>query len=330
VFRVMQMGLGPIGCRVAQLISKREDLELVGAVDIAPDKIGKSVGEICGFDCPNDVVISRDLEPLRDWYPDVAVVTTSSHIGALLAQIKPIILARVSVVSTCEELAYPTTESAAVWKEMDSLARSKSVGVLGTGINPGFAMDALPFLASAPLPDVSRVVVRRRVNLTQRRLQLQQKMGVGLKPDEADPAFAAGKMGHVGLATSLTLLAAALGWQVDGIRLSHKLLVADRTFASLSGPVQPGLVIGGTQVASGVIGGVERLRLELTMALEEADAGGEILYEGMLPFRVTLSDLQGDWATAAITVNAIRSLLTAPPGLHTMLDITPVVARGSF
>ncbi len=329
MFRVMQMGLGPIGCRTAQLISERDDMELVGAVDIAPDKMGKNLGEVCGFSCSRGIVVNGDLEPLRDWYPDVAVVTTSSHLDALLAQIKPIILARVSIVSTCEELAYPTADNAALWKEMDSLARSKSVGVLGTGINPGFAMDALPFLASAPLPDVKRIEVHRRVNLTQRRRQLQQKMGVGMKPEDANFAFAAGKMGHVGLATSLTLLAAALDWQVDEIRLGHELLVAKRSYKSLLGSVQPGFVIGGTQTAVGVIAGEERIRLSLTMALEEENAGGEVVYEGVLPFRVTLSDLQGDWATAAITINAIRSLLTAPPGLHTMLDITPVVSRGS-
>ncbi len=328
MIRVMQMGLGPIGCRVAQLISQREELMLVGAMDIDPAKVGRTVAQVCSFEAEGSPVVGNSLEPLREWYPDVAVVTTTSRAESLLEQVSPILRAKVSVVSTCEELAYPVEAKRPTLRELDALARSNSVGVLGTGINPGFAMDALPLMASAPIPGVTRIEISRRVNLSNRRAQLQRKMGVGMRPEEADPAFASGKIGHVGLATSLALVAAGLFWKVDEIRLSHHLLVADRPYESLLGPVQPGVVIGGTQVAEGVVDGQVKLVLRLTMALEEANAGGEINFEGPLPFRVTLSDLQGDWATAAITVNSIASLLSASPGYHTMVDITPVMARG--
>jgi 4-hydroxy-tetrahydrodipicolinate reductase len=39
VIRVIQYGLGPIGCATARLLHERKNLELVGAVDIDPPKI---------------------------------------------------------------------------------------------------------------------------------------------------------------------------------------------------------------------------------------------------------------------------------------------------
>ena len=42
--RVIQYGLGPIGAAVAKLVTERENLELVGGVDVDPAKVGKDVG----------------------------------------------------------------------------------------------------------------------------------------------------------------------------------------------------------------------------------------------------------------------------------------------
>lgn len=38
---VIQYGLGPIGCSTARTILSRANLELVGAVDIDPAKVGR-------------------------------------------------------------------------------------------------------------------------------------------------------------------------------------------------------------------------------------------------------------------------------------------------
>ena len=43
--RVIQYGLGPIGCASARLIAERDSLELVGGVDVDPAKVGKDLGE---------------------------------------------------------------------------------------------------------------------------------------------------------------------------------------------------------------------------------------------------------------------------------------------
>ena len=46
--RVIQMGLGPIGQRTVAYLAERNGIELVGAIDIDPDKQGQDVGVLSG------------------------------------------------------------------------------------------------------------------------------------------------------------------------------------------------------------------------------------------------------------------------------------------
>jgi len=46
--RVIQYGLGPIGISTARTILSKDNLKLVGAVDIDPAKVGKDLGELLG------------------------------------------------------------------------------------------------------------------------------------------------------------------------------------------------------------------------------------------------------------------------------------------
>ena len=60
------------------------------------------------------------------------------------------------VVTTCEELAFPVPEQQAAWREIDKAAAAKKVSVLATGVNPGYAMDALALMLTAALRARSR------------------------------------------------------------------------------------------------------------------------------------------------------------------------------
>ncbi len=60
-FNVVQYGVGPIGqlC-LKTLLSKPGHINLVGAIDIDPDKVGKDVADVLGLDTPTGVIISGD------------------------------------------------------------------------------------------------------------------------------------------------------------------------------------------------------------------------------------------------------------------------------
>ena len=103
------------------------------------------------------------------------------------------------VVTTCEELAFPVPEhQAACPRPRQGGGGKKKVSVLATGVNPGYAMDALALMLTAPCAEVSRVSVTRVVDARTRRLPLQRKVGAGLNLNQFRRAMTEGTVRHVG------------------------------------------------------------------------------------------------------------------------------------
>ncbi len=64
------------------------------------------------------------------------------------------------------------------------LAKSNGITVLGTGVNPGFVMDALPLVVSGVCQKVERIESVRVVDVSTRRGALQKKVGAGMTVEE--------------------------------------------------------------------------------------------------------------------------------------------------
>ena len=172
--RVLQVGLGPIGASIARQVGERAGFELVGGVDLDPGKVGRDLGPVCGLGREIGGEVSGDLETaLAAMKPDIAVVSTSSALEIVAGTIETCLAAGVAVVSTTEELSFPWRERPELAKRIDEAARAAGRAVLGTGVNPGFAMDALPLALSAVCERVDGVIVRRFQDALKRRLPFQ-------------------------------------------------------------------------------------------------------------------------------------------------------------
>ena len=86
-------------------------------------------------------IVEAALKKLK---PHVVVLCTSSSLKSVMPQLEAVLAAKIPVVSTTEELAYPGYTNVKLAAKLDKLARKAGVAVLGTGVNPGFVMDALP------------------------------------------------------------------------------------------------------------------------------------------------------------------------------------------
>ena len=93
------------------------------------------------------------------------------------------------------------------------MARKAGVAVLGTGVNPGFTMDALPIALTAVCERVDRIEVCRVQDARIRRLPFQQKIGAGLTKQQFALKLASGRVRHVGFTESIQMMAAAPGWR---------------------------------------------------------------------------------------------------------------------
>ncbi len=323
--RVLSVGLGPIGLEAARLALAGRSLELVGAVDLDPEKAGRDLAELLGLDEATGLRVERDLAAaLARARPDVAILCTGSTVPAVLADVERIVRAGAGVVSSCEELLWPALQHPELARRLDAAARSGGSAILGTGVNPGFVLDFLPVVLSGVSRRVERVRGVRILDAAARRLPLQKKVGAGLAVEEFRRLVAAGRLGHVGMRESVALVGHALGFDLDEVTQTVEPVVAERRIESAHLVVEPGRAAGIRNLGFGRSGGETRVELVLEMYVGAPDPRDEIFLEGDPPLHLAIEGgTPGDAATAAILVNSLAGVAAAPPGLKTVLDLPP-------
>ena len=323
--RVIQYGLGPIGSAVARHVVERSGLALVGAVDIDPAKVGVDAGQVIGLDQPLGFAVDQTLaQALARTGADVVLHTTSSYFDLFKDQILEILDAGLDIVSTAEELSFPWPAHAEEAAEIDARAKQAGKTVLGTGVNPGFIMDTLPLALTAICQRVDRIDVTRVINASTRRGPFQAKIGSGLTVAEFKAKMDTGRMGHVGLPESVQMVFDTLGRELVRYESDVEPVVADRRIKTGFFEVGPGQVRGLKQVARAYTSEGEFMTLTFLAALEAGEDGDTIRISGKPDLEVTLRGTNGDIATVAIAVNAVRRVKQAAPGLVTMRDL-PIV-----
>lgn len=332
-FRVAQYGLGPIGlASVAAVLRKSTEagLELVAAIDIDPEKVGRDVGVLAGMDPVGLTVTGDAAETLRRTAPDVVLHTTSSFLPAVEEQLAQCVRSGAHVVSSTEELSYPFERHPELSRRLDAVASECGKVILGTGVNPGYAMDMLALAATGVCLDVRRVTVERVVDASKRRLPLQRKVGAGLSAGEFDRLKATGKFGHIGLCESLWMVAAGLGWRLETVEEELEPVLANHLVETPYSRVEPGQVAGIHHTVVGRVGGEVVLSLDLRMFVGAEDPRDSVRVEGNPPIDLVVRDgIFGDTATVAALVNAIPLVAGARPGLKTVVDLPVPRAFGT-
>jgi 4-hydroxy-tetrahydrodipicolinate reductase len=313
--RVIQYGLGPIGCATARLIAERDKLDLVGAVDIDPAKVGKDVSEVIGLDAPLGVEVKPNIGEVGT-SADVVLHTTNSFFDQFAGQVVELLEAGFDVVSTSEELSFPWHYNEAAATALDAAARKAGKTVLGTGVNPGFLMDSLPIFLTSISQTVEHIDVRRVINATTRR---------GPLVDAFNAKIAEGRMGHVGIPESMAMIFDTLGKELVKFENNVVPLVAAEPIKTSHFDVQVGQVRGLEQTASGETRDGEFVSFTFRAALDEMPDGDTITISGRPDLVINLQGTNGDLTTSAIAVNAIKNTHKAAPGVVTMRDL-PIVS----
>ena len=323
MIRVMHVGLGPIGAAVARQIVARKGFQIVGAVDVDPQKVGRDVADVIESGRTLRVKVTADIaRTIAACDPDIAVLCTSSSLKAVVPQFLEVLKHGVPIVTTTEEAAYPIKKNRMLATRIDEAARRAKVAVLGTGVNPGFTMDALPIALSSVCERVDRIEVKRCQDARVRRLPFQQKIGAGLTLEEFAKKVGDGSVRHVGFSESIQMIADAMGWRLDRIADDVAAKIAHKSVASEWLSVKAGQVCGIIQKGVGYAKDTPLITLQLEAYLGAPDSYESVLIEGSPRiFSKVEGGIHGDIATASMTVNAIPAVLEAPPGLRTMRDM---------
>jgi hypothetical protein len=315
------MGQGLLGF----ILDRPRDIELVGAVVTNPAKEGVTVGGLLGRDCA--VRMTTDFEAVLARKPDVVCICTQSNLHEITSQVEPSVGAGANVLCIAEKLAYPWASDPEWADRFDALAREHGVSILGTGINPGFVLDALIVTLSSVCLRVDRIEASRVNDLSPFGPTVMKGQGVGTTVEQFEAGVADGSIvGHVGFPESIGLIARALGWRIDEIVETREPIVSSVARSTPHVSVAAGDVCGCRQVGRGYSDGELRIELihpqQIHPEAEDTATGDYVRVFGEPDIRMTIApEIPGGKGTYASTGNYIRLIGAAPPGMLTVLDL---------
>jgi 4-hydroxy-tetrahydrodipicolinate reductase len=315
------MGQGLLG----YILDRPEDIELVGVIDRHPEKHGRTAGEVTGREC--DVPVTADVDSVLAKKPDVVCILTASNLSEISDQVEPTVRAGCNVICIAETLAFPWASDPRWAERFDALAREHGVSILGTGINPGFVLDALPIALTSICLRVDRIEASRVNDLSPFGPTVMASQGVGTTVEEFERGVAEGTIvGHIGFHESIGLIARALGWEIDEIVETREPIVSGVERETPHVHVAPGDVCGCRHMAWGYSKGELKIELvhpqQIRPEAEGQDTGDYVKIFGDPNVSMTNQpEIPGGKGTYASVGNYIPLIGDARPGIVTVVDL---------
>jgi len=315
------MGQGLLGF----ILDRPKDLDLVGVIVTNPAKEGRTVGELLGRECA--VTMTTDFESVLAAKPDVVCISTQSNLGEITSQVEPSVKAGCNVICIAERLAHPWASDPAWAERFDTLAKEHGVSILGTGVNPGFVLDALIVMWSSICLRIDRIEASRVNDLSPFGPTVMASQGVGTTVEQFEAGIADGTIvGHIGFQESISLIAKALGWTIDEIVETREPIVTTVERSTPHVHVAPGDVCGCRHIGRGYSAGELKIELvhpqQIHPEMEGVGTGDYIRIVGDPEVNmVNAPEIPGGKGTYASTGNYIPLIGAAPAGILTVVDL---------
>jgi len=318
------MGQGLLG----YILDRPNDIELVGVIDRHPEKHGRTVGEVLGcegWEC--DVEVTADVDAVLAKKPDVVCILTASNLHEISDQVEPALRAGADVICIAETLAYPWASDPEWAERFDAIAKEHGVSLLGTGINPGFVLDALPIALSSVCLRIDRIECSRVNDLSPFGPTVMASQGVGTTVEEFERGLIDGTIvGHIGFHESIGLIGRTLGWDIDEIQETREPIISGVERSTPHVHVAPGEVCGCRHVAWGYSKGELKIELvhpqQIHPEAEGQDTGDYIKIVGDPNICLANQpEIPGGKGTYASTGNYIPLMQDARPGMLTVVDM---------
>lgn len=188
--KVVQYGCGKMSAYTMKY-ALEQGMEIVGAIDINPNVIGKDIGDIMGIEKKNIVVtsVNEAEELLKKVNPDICIITTMS----LMSDVKDALMLcaelGINAITTCEEAFYPMNSSPKLTKEIDELAKKTNCTITGSGYQDAFWGNLITTLAGAT-HNITKIKGSSSYNVEDYGIALAKAHGAGLTLEEFDKQIA--------------------------------------------------------------------------------------------------------------------------------------------
>ena len=188
--RVVQYGTGKMSKYTMRYVYEK-GAEIVGAIDVNPDVIGKDIGEIMG--CENKGVKVVSLENAEDMMkqvkPDIAIVTTMSLISDVEDALMLCAKLGINAITTCEEAFYPANSNPGVTKKLDEMSKSTNCTITGSGYQDIYWGQLISSIAGST-HQITKIKGSSSYNVEDYGIALAKAHGAGLTLEDFDKQVA--------------------------------------------------------------------------------------------------------------------------------------------
>jgi 2,4-diaminopentanoate dehydrogenase len=349
--RVIQWGTGNVGRPALRAIIERPELELVGVHAHSPDKVGRDAAELCGLSARTGIVATSDVDALLDLHADCVsyMVQGETRISKTIDEIAQALAAGVNVVNTALVfLVYPPAMPPGFRRQLEEACAAGGSTLFTSGLDPGWSGDLLPLVLACACQTVDCVRVTELMDYSSYEDPgfTGAFFGYGRPLDYDAPLFAPGAITG-GWGGIVHLVADALGWSIEELRVDYERLPAPETFRTAMGTIERGTCAGVRFELHGIVDGepavvaahVNRLRADIGPewpSLSGDRSGYRIEVRGDPSYTCEIEPIgaSGDHNEAGILgsamrlINAIPAVCEAPPGLVSPLDMPIFTGRG--
>lgn len=331
--KIVQYGCGKMSAYTMRYALDK-GYEIVGAVDINPDVIGKDISEIIG--CENKGIKVTDAkeaeELLKNTKPDVCIITTMSLMSDLEEALLLCAKLGINAITTCEEAFYPKVSNPKLTAKIDALAKENHCTITGSGYQDVFWGNLIYTLAGAT-HKITKIKGSSSYNVEDYGIALAKVHGSGMTLEEFDEKVAAAdkisdqerqKVIESGNYTPSYMwnvvpwLADKFGFTIISMTQKCVPIVAEEDIHSntLNMTIKAGNATGMSAVvtaetAEGVI--IEAECIGKVYAKDDVDTNDWTIY-GEPDTRVVITEPKTVELTCASIINRIPDLLKSEPG----------------
>ena len=188
--KAVQYGVGKMSIYTMRYMLEK-GIEIVGAVDVNPEVIGKDIGEILGKEKLGVTVVSNEnaKEMMQSVKPEICIITTRSLISELEEPYMLCAELGINAISTCEEAFYPQNSNPELTKKIDELAKRNNCTITGTGYQDIYWGQLITSIAGST-QKITKIKGSSSYNVEDYGIALAEAHGAGLTLDEFDKQVA--------------------------------------------------------------------------------------------------------------------------------------------
>lgn len=178
--RVVQFGTGKMAVYTMRYVYEK-GAEIVGAIDVNPEVVGKDIGQIMGEEQKGVVVtaLEKAEEMLKQVKPDICIVTTMSLLKDVEEALMLCAKLGINAITTCEEAFFPWNSIPEVTKKIDELAKANNCTITGSGYQDIYWGQLITSIAGST-QTIKKIKGSSSYNVEDYGIALAQAHGAGL------------------------------------------------------------------------------------------------------------------------------------------------------